>query len=66
MTFRRARGAGDLAVLEIELRYADGSRYHGVSVIEVHDGKVVKEIDYFAQPFEAPQWRAQWVTRMPA
>ena len=66
MTFRRAHSAGDLAVLEVELRYADGSRYQGVSVIQVHDGKVVKEVDYFAQPFEAPQWRAQWVKRMPA
>jgi hypothetical protein len=35
-----------------------------VSVIELHDGKVVKETDYFAQPFQAPQWRAQWVERM--
>jgi hypothetical protein len=41
---------GDLAVLT----YADGSRYLGVSVIELRDGKVAKEIDYFAQPFQAP------------
>jgi hypothetical protein len=47
-------------------RRATGSRYQGVSVIQVHDGKVVKEVDYFAQSFEAPQWRAQWVKRMPA
>jgi hypothetical protein len=24
----------------------------------------VKETDYFAQPFQAPQWRAQWVERL--
>jgi hypothetical protein len=35
-----------------------------VSVIELRDGKVVRETDYFAQPFQAPQWRAQWVERM--
>jgi len=64
MRFRRTLSGGDLAVLEIELTYADGSRYLGVSVIELHDGKVVKETDYFAQPFQAPQWRAQWVERM--
>lgn len=64
MRFRRTLAGGDLAVLEIELTYADGSRYLGVSVIELHDGKVVKETDYFAQPFQAPQWRAQWVERM--
>ena len=64
MRFRRTLAGGDLAVLEVELTYADGSRYIGVSVIELRDGKVVKETDYFAQPFQAPQWRAQWVERM--
>jgi hypothetical protein len=55
---------GELAVLEVELTYADGSRYLGVSVIELHDGKVARETNYFAQPFQTPQWRAQWVQRM--
>jgi hypothetical protein len=64
MGFRRTLAGGDLAVLEIDLTYADGSRYLGVSVIEFRGGKVVKETDYFAQPFQAPQWRAQWVERM--
>jgi ketosteroid isomerase-like protein len=64
MRFRRTLAGGDLAVLEVELTYADGSRYLGVSVLELRDGKVVKETDYFAQPFQAPQWRAQWVQRM--
>jgi len=64
MRFRRSLAGADLAVLEIELTYADGSRYLGVSVLELRDGKVVKETDYFAQPFQAPQWRAQWVERM--
>jgi hypothetical protein len=64
MRFRRTLADGDLAVLEVELTYADGSRFLGVSVIELQDGKVVRETDYFAQPFPAPQWRAQWVERM--
>jgi limonene-1,2-epoxide hydrolase len=66
MRFRRTLAGGDLAVLEIELTYADGSRYLGVSVFELRDGKIVKETDYFAQPFQAPQWRAQWVERISA
>jgi SnoaL-like protein len=64
MKFRRTASGGDLAVLEIELEYSDGSRYLGVSVVEVRDGKVARETDYFAQAFQAPQWRAQWVERM--
>jgi ketosteroid isomerase-like protein len=65
MRFRRTSSSGDLAVLEVELAYADGSDYRAVAIVEVRDGKVVKETDYFAQSFDAPQWRAQWVRRMP-
>jgi ketosteroid isomerase-like protein len=64
MRFRRTMAGGDLAVLEVELTYADGDRYLGVSVVELRDGKVVKQTDYFAQPFQAPEWRAQWVESM--
>ena len=41
-----------------------GSRYLGASIIELRDGKVARETDYYAQPFQAPEWRAQWVERM--
>jgi ketosteroid isomerase-like protein len=64
MKFRRSVAADDLAVLEVDLTYADGSRYLGVSVVEFRDGKVARETDYFGQPFPAPEWRAQWVERM--
>jgi hypothetical protein len=64
MKFRRTVAAGPLAVLQVELTYADGSRYLGVSVIELRDDKIARETDYFAQPFPAPQWRAQWVEKM--
>lgn len=65
MRFRRTVGSDDLAVLEVELEYSDGSTYQGVSIVEVRDGKVLKQTDYFAQPFDPPQWRARWVRRMP-
>jgi ketosteroid isomerase-like protein len=64
MTSRRVVTSGDLAVAETDLVYADGSRYHGVSIMEFRDGKIVKETDYFGEPFSPPQWRAQWVERM--
>lgn len=64
MHIRRTSASGDIVVLEVELRYADGSVYQGVSIMEIRDGKVLTETDYFAQPFDAPQWRAQWVRRM--
>lgn len=64
MWVRRVVSDGDLAVLEVTLTYADGSVWQGVSIMEIRDGAIAKQTDYFAQPFEAPQWRAQWVTRM--
>jgi ketosteroid isomerase-like protein len=63
MTMRRTMAGGDLVTVEVDLAYADGSRYQGVSVLEFRDGKIVKETDYFAQPFDPPQWRSQWVER---
>jgi hypothetical protein len=62
-TVRRVRSSGDIATVEVELVYADGSRFQGVSILEVREGKVAHETDYFAQAFTAPQWRAQWVER---
>jgi len=64
MRFRRATASGELEVLETELRYSDGSVYHGVSIVEIRDETVLKQTDYFAQPFDPPQWRAQWVQRI--
>jgi hypothetical protein len=30
----------------------------------VRDGKIAKVTEYFANPFEAPAWRADFVERM--
>ena len=62
-TVRRVVGSGDLWVSEVTLDYG-GDRYHSVSIFELKDGKIARETDYFAAPFEAPEWRAQWVERM--
>jgi hypothetical protein len=31
--------------------------------MEFRDGKVARETQYFADLFDAPAWRAQWVER---
>jgi ketosteroid isomerase-like protein len=59
----RILAGGDLVTSEVTLDYG-GQVYKGVSIFEFKDGKIIRETDYFAQPFEAPQWRAQWVERM--
>ncbi|HEX2681752.1 MAG TPA: nuclear transport factor 2 family protein [Candidatus Dormibacteraeota bacterium] len=60
---RRIRGAGDLWVMETTIDYGTEVA-HGVHVIEMQGGKIIRETDYFSQPFEAPEWRAKWVERM--
>ena len=62
-TVRRIVGAGDLWVTEFVLRY-DGRPSFTVSIREFHDGTVVHETQYFADPFEPGPSRAQWVERM--
>jgi limonene-1,2-epoxide hydrolase len=62
-TVRKITASGPIVVSEVDLDYG-GKPYHAVSIFEIADGKIVHETDYFAEPFEAPQWRAQWVERM--
>src|SRR5262245_6441238 len=62
---RRIIGSGDLWVTEFVLTY-DGSPSYTVSIMEFSGDKVTRETQYFADPFEAPKWRAQWVERMDA
>jgi hypothetical protein len=59
-TVRRIVGAGDLWVTEFVLTY-DGRPSYTVSIMEFLDGKVARETQYFADPFEAGPSRAQWV-----
>ena len=62
-TVRRIVGCGDLWVTELIVTY-DGKPSCTVSVMEFKGDKVTRETQYFADPFLAPAWRAQWVERM--
>jgi ketosteroid isomerase-like protein len=63
-TVRRIVGEGKLWVSEYVINYG-GKRVFTVSVMEFRDGKVSHETQYFADSFDAPSWRAQWVARAP-
>ena len=63
-TVSRIVGAGDLWVTEFILSY-DGRPSYTVSIMEFRDGKVARETQYFADPFEPGPSRAQWVERTP-
>jgi hypothetical protein len=63
-TIRRIIGRGDLWVTEFILTY-DSKPSYTVSIMEFSGVKVARETQYFADPFPAPVFRAQWVERMP-
>ena len=64
-TIRRIIGSGDLWVTEFILTY-DAKPSYTVSIMEFTGVKVARETQYFADPFPAPAFRAEWVERMPA
>jgi hypothetical protein len=51
----------EYAVLEYP---QSGERTRGRRNMEFRDDKVARETQYFADPFVAPAWRAQWVERI--
>ena len=57
---RRILGKDNLWITEYTITYQEGPAYT-VSIMEFQNGKVVHETQYFADPFEAPAWRSQWV-----
>lgn len=61
---RRIVGENNLWVTEYTIAYA-GRLAHTVSIMEFRDGKVARETQYFADPFDAPAWRARWVEQEP-
>jgi hypothetical protein len=37
--------------------------FQTISIMGFQNGKVIDEAQYFAEPFEAPAWRWQWVEK---
>ncbi len=56
-TILRIGGGGDLWVSECVITY-DSVPTYAVSVMELTDDLVTHETQYFADPFQAPAWRA--------
>jgi hypothetical protein len=62
--YKRMLGGGDTFVVEGTIDYGDGIPVSYVGIGEMRDGKIKKVTEYFANPFEAPAWRADFVERM--
>jgi len=61
---KRITGNGNLWITEYSIDYREQSAYT-VSIMEFVDGKVVHEIQYFAEGFHPPAWRSNWVVLIP-
>jgi hypothetical protein len=64
IALRRVVGEGDVWVAEATSDYS-GQRFHTVVILEMRDDLILRETRYYAEPFEAPAWRAAWVQSMP-
>lgn len=62
-TVRRIVGRGDLWISEVVISY-DQQPSYAVSIMEFERGKVVRETQYFGEPFKPGPSRAQWTERM--
>lgn len=60
ITFRETRGRDDLWITELSIRYDDGPEAFGLAVHELRGDKIARETIYYAEAFEAPEWRSQW------
>ncbi|HTW02438.1 MAG TPA: nuclear transport factor 2 family protein [Streptosporangiaceae bacterium] len=63
-TVVRILGGGDVWVSEVVITY-DGAPSYSVSIMEFTDDLVTHETQYFADPFQAPSFRAHLAERMP-
>jgi hypothetical protein len=63
-SYKRMLGGGDVFVVEGTIDYGDGIPVSYVGIGELSDGKIKKMTEYFANPFEAPAWRAPFVEKM--
>jgi hypothetical protein len=62
-SLRRVVGAGDLVVVEARLTYDQGVFFEAM-VQQFRGDRICRSTEYYAMPFEAPEWRAEHVERM--
>jgi hypothetical protein len=66
VTPKEIRESGELVVVEATLDYGDGTPWQAVFLFELRDAKIARETAYWPQPFDAADWRAEWVERIEA
>jgi SnoaL-like domain len=54
-------GSSDEYAVAGTITYPNGELWHTVELLKLRDGKIAHITSYFAQPFDPPAWRSQWV-----
>lgn len=62
IVLRRLIASGGDVSTEVVMTSGDET-ITAVSFFEVHNGKIMRETDYWPEPYDAPAWRAAWVER---
>ena len=60
----RVSGDGESWWGEWRMTYPDGKTWFTVTLIELLDGAIWRETTYWAEPFDAPEWRQSFVERL--
>jgi len=61
---RRVLVRDGLWVAELVNDYGGGQVSDVAMILELKDGRIWRDSRYYAEPFEAPEWRARWVERV--
>ena len=51
---------GDRFVIEGLTKYPDGSVFQMISLIRIQEGRVIEDTQYYAAPFDPPEWRKEY------
>lgn len=57
----RLLAEGEQVATEVALTNDEGQMVRAVSFIELRDGKILRETDYWPEAYDAPTDRAQWI-----
>ena len=63
---RRVLVRKGLWIIEGVNDYGEGRIFTVLLVFELRNGKIWRDTRYYGEPFDAPEWRAQWVERVEA
>ena len=57
----RVAGEGDSWFADYMITYPDGREWFTTILMEIRDGLIYRETEYWSEPFDPPAWRSAWV-----